>query len=115
MPSSILTQRIPTEELVGYSPWSCKELDMTEGLSTLSLSTKVISHGFEVVPLYSSTYICGFNTGHSRMSEGGRYSDSSVGRLHGAPQSLEGRTECCTRVRALSTGFTGWSKGGNRG
>ena len=49
------------------------------------------------------------------MSEGGRYSDSSVGRLHGDPQSLEGRPECCTRVRALSTGFTGWSKGGNRG
>jgi len=29
--SSILAWRIPwTEDLAGYSPWSCKELDMTE-------------------------------------------------------------------------------------
>ena len=29
--SSILTWSIPwTESLVGYSPWVCKELDMTE-------------------------------------------------------------------------------------
>ena len=36
--SSILAWRIPwTEELVGYSPWVCKQLDMTEWL-TLSLS-----------------------------------------------------------------------------
>ena len=29
--SSILAQKIPwTEELGGYSPWDCKELDMTE-------------------------------------------------------------------------------------
>ena len=37
--SSILAWRMPwTEEsLVGYSPWSCKESDMTERL-TLSLS-----------------------------------------------------------------------------
>ena len=33
--SSILAWTIPwTEELVGYSPWGCKELDMTEQLST---------------------------------------------------------------------------------
>ena len=33
--SSILACRIPwTESLVGYSPWSHKELDMTEQLST---------------------------------------------------------------------------------
>ena len=33
--SSILAWNIPwTEELVGYSPWGCKELDMTEQLST---------------------------------------------------------------------------------
>ena len=33
--SSILASRIPwTESLVGYSPWSHKELDMTEQLST---------------------------------------------------------------------------------
>ena len=33
--SSILAWRSPwTEDLVGYSPWSCKELDMTEHLST---------------------------------------------------------------------------------
>ena len=32
-PSSILAWRIPwTEEPVGYSPWGCKELDMTERL-----------------------------------------------------------------------------------
>ena len=43
------------------------------------------------------------------------YSDSSAGRLLGAPQSPEGKTECCTLVRAVSTGLTGWSKGGNRG
>ena len=37
--SSILALRIPwREEPGGYSPWGCKELDMTEGL-TLSLST----------------------------------------------------------------------------
>ena len=73
----------------------------------------MISHGFEVVPPYSSTYICGFNTGHSQMSEGGMYSDSSVARLNWAPRSLEGKTERCTVVRALSTGLTGWSKGGD--
>ena len=29
--SSVLAWRIPrTEESVGYSPWGCKELDMTE-------------------------------------------------------------------------------------
>ena len=27
--------------LVGYSPWSCKELDMTEQLALLSLSNKI--------------------------------------------------------------------------
>jgi len=33
--SSILAWNIPwTEELVDYSPWGCKELDMTEQLST---------------------------------------------------------------------------------
>ena len=33
--SSILAWNIPwTEKLVGYSPWGCKELDMTEQLST---------------------------------------------------------------------------------
>ena len=32
--SSILTWRIPwTEELVGYSPWGCKELDTTKQLT----------------------------------------------------------------------------------
>ena len=36
--SSILAWRVPwTEELGGYSPWGCKESDMTERL-TLSLS-----------------------------------------------------------------------------
>ena len=34
--SSILTYKIPsTEESGGYSPWTPKELDMTEQLSTL--------------------------------------------------------------------------------
>ena len=29
--SSILAKRIPwTEDLLGYSPWDCKESDMTE-------------------------------------------------------------------------------------
>ena len=33
--SSILAWRIPwTEDLVGYSPWGCRELDVTEWLST---------------------------------------------------------------------------------
>ena len=32
--SSILAWEIPwTEELVAYSPWSCKEVDMTQGLT----------------------------------------------------------------------------------
>ena len=31
--SSILTWRIPQRSLVGYSPWGCKELDMTDQLS----------------------------------------------------------------------------------
>ena len=36
--SSILAWRVPwTEELGGYSPWGCKESDMTERL-TLSLT-----------------------------------------------------------------------------
>ena len=37
--SSILAWRIPwTEILVGYSPWSCKESDMTEQLRTAQLN-----------------------------------------------------------------------------
>ena len=37
--SSILAWRIPqSEEPAGYSPWGCKELDMTEWLSLYSLS-----------------------------------------------------------------------------
>ena len=33
--SSILACKIPwTESLVGYSPWGCKESDMTDWLST---------------------------------------------------------------------------------
>ena len=37
--SSILTWRIPwTEDLAGYSPWACKESDMS-GKLTLSHST----------------------------------------------------------------------------
>ena len=41
--SSILTRRIPgTEEPVGYGPWGCKKLDMTEstnrGLEVLELT-----------------------------------------------------------------------------
>ena len=36
--TSTLTWKIPwTEELVGYSPWGRKELDMTEQLHFLSL------------------------------------------------------------------------------
>ena len=32
--SSILAWRMPwTKSLAGYSPWGCKELDMTEGLT----------------------------------------------------------------------------------
>ena len=41
--SSILAWRIPwTRSLVGYSPWGCKELDMTEQL-TLLLSDRIDS------------------------------------------------------------------------
>ena len=33
--SSFLAWQIPwTEDLAGYSPWGCKELDVTEWLST---------------------------------------------------------------------------------
>ena len=39
--SSILVWRIPwTEELVSYSPWGCKESDMTEQLSISMSPTK---------------------------------------------------------------------------
>ena len=37
--SSILAWRIPQRSLVGYSPWGCKELDMTESLTTLSFTS----------------------------------------------------------------------------
>ena len=38
--SCILAWNIPwTEELVGYSPWGPKELDMTEQARTITLST----------------------------------------------------------------------------
>ena len=41
--SNILAWRIPwTRSLVGYSPWGCKELDMTEQL-TLLLSDRIDS------------------------------------------------------------------------
>ena len=33
--SSILAWRIPQRTLAGYSPWGCKELDMTEQLTLL--------------------------------------------------------------------------------
>ena len=31
--SSMLAWKIPQRSLMGYSPWGCKELDMTEQLS----------------------------------------------------------------------------------
>jgi len=37
--SSVLAWRIPQRSLVGYSPWGCKELDMTESLTTLSFTS----------------------------------------------------------------------------
>ena len=41
--SSILAWRIPrARSLVGYSPWGCKELDMTEGLSTAHVGGRLI-------------------------------------------------------------------------
>ena len=41
--SSTLAWEIPwTEELVGYSPWGCKELDVTEQLHLLYLTSVVV-------------------------------------------------------------------------
>ena len=41
--SSILAWRIlMPRSLVGYSPWGCKELDMTEGLSTAHVGGRLI-------------------------------------------------------------------------
>ena len=38
--SSILAWKIPwTEKLVGYSPWACKELDVTELFKSTSFLT----------------------------------------------------------------------------
>ena len=45
-PLLYFTWDIPwTEELVGYSSWSCKESDTTEQLSTLTRATEFISFG----------------------------------------------------------------------
>ena len=42
--SSILVWRIPwTEDLVGYSPWGCKESDMTEQLTYTHARRMVLS------------------------------------------------------------------------
>ena len=43
--SSILTWRIPwTKDLASYSPWDCKELDMTEGFSLSISKFHLIQH-----------------------------------------------------------------------
>ena len=58
--SSVLAWKIPrTEESVhGYSPWGCKELDMTEPLSTLFLRSDIsgnLHSGRAGAPADSST------------------------------------------------------------
>ena len=42
--SSILAWRIPwTSSLAGYSPWDCKELDMTEQLTHLIIQKESLT------------------------------------------------------------------------
>ena len=52
--SSILTWKIPwTENLEGYSLWGCKELDMTERLSTTQHSTDAKTEMDEILKFRS--------------------------------------------------------------
>ena len=48
--SSILAWRIPhgQRSLAGYSPWGCKDLDMTERLNTFTFKVNVELKNFEV-------------------------------------------------------------------
>ena len=43
--------------LMGYSPWGCKELDMTEQLSTHKVFERVILNDF-IVKIYYSSVPC---------------------------------------------------------
>ena len=46
--SSILAWEIPwTEELGGYSPWGCEELDMTEQLNNNNKSLLLLNLSFQ--------------------------------------------------------------------
>ena len=69
--SSILTWRIPQRSLVGYSPWGCKELDMTEAtehaltegekrpVSPLEDSREKISFSYSDFLAYSGLQLAG--------------------------------------------------------
>ena len=55
--SSILARRIPgTEEPVGYGPWGCKELDMTERLTlyTIYQQQTIIKGNFLKCSIYTA-------------------------------------------------------------
>ena len=57
--SNILVLEVPwTEDLVGYSPWSCKESDMTE-----LMHTKAQFHEAYVIVTQISQCVCAFFLG----------------------------------------------------
>ena len=61
-PSSFLAWEIPwTEEPGDYSPWSCKESDMTEQLSMFQVYNMIRSHRlppFKVILRYLLHFMC---------------------------------------------------------
>ena len=59
--SSILAWRVPwRENLVGYRPWSCKELDRTERLTLSHTQIHTHTHTHTHTHVYKCIYMTGY-------------------------------------------------------
>ena len=90
--SSILAWRIPcTEEPVGYSPWGCEELDMTEQVSTST--TTILVSGSEYAAV-----------GPNPVELGSEYNSSAAGIQLTSAQGMSASCDAGTVLMLLSSG-----------
>ena len=90
--SSILAWRIPcTEEPVGYSPWGCEELDMTEQMSTST--TTILASGSEYAAV-----------GPNPVELGSEYNSSAAGIQLTSVQGTSSSHDAGTVFMLLSSG-----------
>ena len=90
--SSILAWRIPcTEEPVGYSPWGCEDLDMTEQVSTST--TTILASGSEYAAV-----------GPNPVELGSEYNSSAAGIQLTSVQGTSSSHDAGTVFMLLSSG-----------